>query len=101
MLALLSKDNFRMKAAFLLAPSVGWPTQKPDYWLARYVRDRRGPMKKIPAARYQSPNEVDRQIKEKQAMADALPPGDTKQKLLIETARLRTYADIKRWASTG
>ena len=58
-------------------------------------------MKKIPAARYQSPNEVERQIKEKQSMADALPPGDTKQRLLIEIARLRTYADIKRWASTG
>jgi hypothetical protein len=33
-------------------------------------------------------------------MADALPPGETKQKLLIEIARLKTYADVKRWASS-
>jgi hypothetical protein len=54
-------------------------------------------MRKIPPSRYQRPNEVDRQIKEKQSMADGLPAGDRRQKLLIEIARLKTYADMKRW----
>lgn len=58
-------------------------------------------MKKIPATRYQTPTEVERQITEKQSMADALPAGDTKQSLLIEIARLRNYADIKRWMQPG
>jgi hypothetical protein len=56
-------------------------------------------MKKIPAVRYQTPSEIDRQIKEKQSMADALPTGGTKQELLIEIARLKNYADIKRWVA--
>jgi hypothetical protein len=54
-------------------------------------------MKKIPSARYHGPNEVERQIREKQSMADALPAGQTKQRLLTEIARLRNYSDIKRW----
>ena len=57
-------------------------------------------MKKIPVARYQGPAEVDRQIAEKQCMADALPAGDTKRKLLIEVARLKHYAEVKRWVES-
>jgi hypothetical protein len=33
-------------------------------------------MKKIPRAVYPSAREVERQITEKQSLADALPPGD-------------------------
>ena len=46
-------------------------------------------MKTISATRYEISNEIERQIKEKQAMADALPAEDTKQRILIEIARLR------------
>jgi hypothetical protein len=53
-------------------------------------------MKKIPKAVYPSTQELDRQISEKLALAEALPPGASKQRLLIEVGRLRIYADMKR-----
>jgi hypothetical protein len=39
---------------------------------------------------------LDRQISEKLALAEALPPGESRQKLLIEVGRLRIYAEMKR-----
>jgi hypothetical protein len=52
-------------------------------------------MKRVPFAIYRSTSEIDRQVKEKQSMADALPPGDTRQKLLNEIARLKNYSADK------
>jgi hypothetical protein len=53
-------------------------------------------MKKIRKAVYPSILELDRQISEKLAVAEALPPGESRQKLLIEVGRLRIYAEMKR-----
>jgi len=47
-------------------------------------------MRKIPTTRYRSADEIEREIRQKQSMADALPGGDSKRKLLIEVAQLKT-----------
>ena len=57
-------------------------------------------MRKIPPARYRSAEEIEREIRQKQSMADALPGGDSKQKLLIEVAQLKSYAEAKRWVAS-
>jgi hypothetical protein len=56
-------------------------------------------MKKIPKVIYQTPEELDRLIKEREATAAALPP-ESAQPLLVEIAQLRMYADAKRWAES-
>ena len=53
-------------------------------------------MKPIPKVLYQTPEEVDEAIKEREADAALLPPGAARQSVLVDVARLRSYADMKR-----
>ena len=54
-------------------------------------------MKRIAKAIYQTPEEIDQIIKQRQAEANKLLPGEERQAILIEIAQLRSYADAKRW----
>ena len=54
-------------------------------------------MKAIKPTTYQTVEEVETLVRTRLAEADLLPLGDEKQSVLIEIARLRAYADIKRW----
>jgi hypothetical protein len=56
-------------------------------------------MKAIPKASYESVHQIEARILLRQAEADALPPGNARQSILIEVAQLRAYADVKRWLS--
>jgi hypothetical protein len=55
------------------------------------------PMRKPSQAIYLSPDEIEQQIRELQADADALPDGPERQDILEQIAQLRMYADAKRW----
>lgn len=55
------------------------------------------PMRKIPQAIYLSADEIQQQVKDLQADADALPVGPDRQEILKEIAQLRLYVDAKRW----
>jgi hypothetical protein len=48
---------------------------------------------------YQTPEEIEAVIKEREAAAAMLPPGMTRQSVLVDVARLRSYADMKRLLS--
>lgn len=54
-------------------------------------------MKAIRPTTYQTVEEVEEVVRLRQAEADLLPSGAEKQSVLIGIARLRAYADIKRW----
>ena len=54
-------------------------------------------MRPIPNVVYRSATELDQLIKQREAEATALPPGEARQSILKEVARLRIYADAKRW----
>lgn len=58
-------------------------------------------MKHIPKAVYQTPEELDQRIKEREADAAVLPPGATRQSVLKEIAQLRVYASVKRWVGSA
>jgi hypothetical protein len=53
-------------------------------------------MRKIPNSIYLTPDEIEVRIKEREAQAIALPPGQTQRELREEIARLHIYADMKR-----
>ena len=53
-------------------------------------------MRKIPKAIYQTPSQIDQRIKELEADAASLPPGESRQAVLREIAQLKVYADAKR-----
>jgi hypothetical protein len=53
-------------------------------------------MKPLRQVIYQNPEEIEAVIKEREAEAAMLPPGMTRQSVLIDVARLRSYADMKR-----
>ena len=57
-------------------------------------------MKKIPRATYQTAEELEQRIKAREADAARLPAGEPRQSVLKEIARLRAYADIKRWIAS-
>jgi hypothetical protein len=50
----------------------------------------------IPKITYKTPEELAELIREREAEAAMLPPGMTRQSVLIEVARLRSYAELKR-----
>ena len=56
-------------------------------------------MKAIPKASYDTADQIDARIAVRQTEADALPPGNARQSILVEIAQLRAYADVKRWLS--
>jgi hypothetical protein len=45
---------------------------------------------------HKTPEEIDHAIKEREAAAELLPPGTTKESVLVDVARLRSYAEMKR-----
>ena len=55
------------------------------------------PMRKIPKAIYLTAGEIEQQIKELQADAEALEDGPERQAILKEIAQRRMYASAKRW----
>jgi hypothetical protein len=57
-------------------------------------------MKAIPKATYQTPEQLAERIKNRELEAALLPPGDARQSILIEVAKLRAYADMKRWLAS-
>jgi hypothetical protein len=57
-------------------------------------------MRKIPKAIYQTPSQIDQRIKELEADAASLPPGESRQAVLREIAQLKVYADAKRWTES-
>jgi hypothetical protein len=58
-------------------------------------------MKKIPKANYQTPEQLADRIKNRELEAALLPPGAARQSVLIEVAKLRAYADVKRWLASA
>jgi len=58
-------------------------------------------MKKIPKAVYQTPLELAERIRARELEAQMLPAGEARQSVLIEIAKLRAYADVKRWLSSA
>jgi hypothetical protein len=48
---------------------------------------------------YQTPGELEDTIKQREAEAAMLPPGMTRQSVLMDLQRLRLYADMKRLLS--
>jgi hypothetical protein len=58
-------------------------------------------MKVLKPARYQTPQEITKNIEMREAVAATMPPGEPKQLVLLEIARLRNYAMMKLWLSAG
>src|SRR5262249_33179661 len=58
------------------------------------------PMRKVPKAVYQTADEIDARIKNRQADAERLPQGEQRQSILKEVAQLRVYAEAKRWTES-
>jgi hypothetical protein len=54
-------------------------------------------MRPIPKVVYRTAAELDDLIRQREGEAACLPPGDSRQSILKEIARLRIYADAKRW----
>ncbi|MDQ8729181.1 hypothetical protein [Bradyrhizobium sp. LHD-71] len=54
-------------------------------------------MKKIPKANYPTREDIAERIKARECEASRLPPGPARQSILIEVAKLRAYAEVKRW----
>lgn len=54
-------------------------------------------MRKVPKAIYLTADQIELQVSELQADADALPDGPERQDILKEITQLRIYADAKRW----
>jgi hypothetical protein len=58
-------------------------------------------MKPLKNVIYQTPEEIEAVIKEREAVAAMLPPGMTRQSVLVDVARLRSYAERKRLLAPG
>jgi hypothetical protein len=53
-------------------------------------------MKSLNEAIYETPEKIEALIKEREAAVAMLPPGTTRQSVLMDVARLRSYAEMKR-----
>jgi hypothetical protein len=58
-------------------------------------------MKKIPKANYETPEQLAERIRHREVEAQQLLPGPARQSALIEIAKLRAYADVKRWLGSA
>jgi hypothetical protein len=58
-------------------------------------------MKKIPKATYETLEQLAKRIRLRELEAEQIPPGSARQSVLIEIAKLRAYADVKRWLSSA
>ena len=54
-------------------------------------------MKSIKPTTYQTVGELEAIVRLRQDEAELLPSGPDKQRVLLEIAQLRAYADVKRW----
>jgi hypothetical protein len=64
----------------------------------RYLYGRsEAPVRKIPKIIYQTADQIDARIREREVDAAKLPQGDQRQAILKEIAQLRMYAEAKRW----
>jgi hypothetical protein len=54
-------------------------------------------MRKVPATVYLNPSEIEALIRDREADAADLADGDERRAIQQEIARLRLYADAKRW----
>ena len=57
-------------------------------------------MKRIPHATYRTPEEIEAKARAREADASSLPHGQERQSILIEVAKLRAYAEVKRWVAS-
>ena len=59
-------------------------------------------MKPIPRASYQTPAEIDERVRKLESKANRLgPDSEEHRNLMKEIAKLRIYADAKRWFNSG
>jgi hypothetical protein len=59
-------------------------------------------IRRLQKALYQSADEIEAQVRQREAAAAKLPDGEQRQSALKEIAVLRNYAEAKRWiASPG
>ena len=58
------------------------------------------PMRKIPKVIYQTADQIDARIKDREVDAARLPQGEQRQSILKEIAQLRMYAEAKRWTQS-
>jgi hypothetical protein len=54
-------------------------------------------VKAIPKAVDQTHEQLAERIRERELDASLLPPGAARQSVVIDIAKLRAYADVKRW----
>jgi hypothetical protein len=53
-------------------------------------------MKKIPTIKYNTPEEIEAVVAQREEGLKLLPAGAVKQRALAEIARLKSYAEMKR-----
>ena len=58
-------------------------------------------MRKIPKVIYQTADQIDARIRDREGDAARLPQGDQRQSILKEIAQLRMYAEAKRWTESS
>lgn len=58
-------------------------------------------MRKIPKTTYQTADQIDARIRNREQDAARAPQGDMRQSILKEIAQLRMYAEAKRWTETA
>jgi len=59
-------------------------------------------MKRIPKVIYQTPVEIDERVRELELNAERLSPNSEEHRnIMKEIAKLRIYADAKRWFKSG
>jgi len=57
-------------------------------------------MNNIPKVTYETPDQLAERIRARELEVEQLPSGTVRQSALIEIAKLRAYADEKRWLSS-
>jgi hypothetical protein len=56
-------------------------------------------MKKIPKASYKTAEELRDEIQKRETALHLLDEGELKQKLTVQLAQLRVYAEMKQWVA--
>jgi hypothetical protein len=54
---------------------------------------------RLAKATYETPEQIEERIKQREEEVRLLPPGRARQSILIEISQLRMYALTKRWAA--
>jgi hypothetical protein len=58
-------------------------------------------MRKTPKTTYQTAEQIDARIRNREQDAASVPQGEMRQSILKEIAQLRMYAEAKRWTETA